>query len=338
MAWIKNKLFQEGCIMSKSRMFFSAILFFSAFCWAQKFSATVDYDQPLEEMITAGNFNHVDHQLNPDDFSSQQKGRAKLNFYVIASKPGASTDEIIDKLDTRGLRPATLPELLAFGSKYPDEQRKYFIYALGSIIHRSAGDRSVAYIGDMGGARVLNLMFEMYNWFGDFRFLAVSKKAIADSLKVSANKKMSDVSASALNSGNKFTTVVDYGKSLEDMLAEGSYSNVDEFLNPKLFPMRGTGKAVVNFKVVDLGIDITTAFVLSSLNKKGLRPATLPELLAFGAKYPSERRKYGIIALGTVGVSAGGTKVVAFLLNDEVLLDGYDTFWTLNSRFLAVPK
>jgi len=75
------------------------------------------------------------------------------------------------------LRPATLPELLAFGAKYPDKQKEFPIMALGSVWIDPDGDRRVHSLGWVEGERELHLGWDKpgYVW-GDYcRFLAVSK-------------------------------------------------------------------------------------------------------------------------------------------------------------------
>ena len=86
----------------------------------------------------------------------------------------ASTDEVLAEMDRRGLRPALYEELLGFAEKYPDEQRKYPIVALGSEAD-VGGRRRVAYLWDGGDGRSLNLGWIGSGWNDDYRFLAARK-------------------------------------------------------------------------------------------------------------------------------------------------------------------
>jgi hypothetical protein len=86
----------------------------------------------------------------------------------------ASTDEVLAEMDRKGLRPALYEELLGFAEKYPDEQRKYPIVALGSEAD-VGGDRGVACLWRDGDGRHLDLGWIADVWDGHDRFLAVRK-------------------------------------------------------------------------------------------------------------------------------------------------------------------
>lgn len=84
------------------------------------------------------------------------------------------TDEALAEMDKRGLRPALYEELLGFALKYPDEQRKHIIAALGSETY--VGDyRRVAFLQNDKFGRNLNLARIIDYWINDCRFLAVRK-------------------------------------------------------------------------------------------------------------------------------------------------------------------
>ena len=87
-----------------------------------------------------------------------------------------TTEEILDAMDAAGLRPALYEELLAFASKYPNEQRKHTIAALGSVA-RVGSDLHVACMGESDHERFLNLCCDdpADPWIDDCVFLAASK-------------------------------------------------------------------------------------------------------------------------------------------------------------------
>ena len=107
------------------------------------FRLMVDYDKSLEEMIAAGkdspspdgNYSY----FNEERFPKNAKGNVEVDLELIHFKEGFFTipkedfKKISVALQGRGLRPATLPELLALGEQYPNLQLKYPIVALGSI-------------------------------------------------------------------------------------------------------------------------------------------------------------------------------------------------------------
>lgn len=93
--------------------------------------------------------------------------------YVLLDRD-ASTDEVLAEIDRKGLRPALYEELLGFAEKYPDEQWKYPIVALGSetLVH---GYRNVAYLWHDDDGRSLYLSWIDDDWNVLYRFLAMRK-------------------------------------------------------------------------------------------------------------------------------------------------------------------
>ena len=100
------------------------------------FHVIVDYRKSLWDMIKAGNYDRYNGDINASHFPiKKSKGRVKLNIELVYYGKFMVSDEVVRDLDNRGLRPATLPELLAFGakSKYPDIQCDFPIVVLGSV-------------------------------------------------------------------------------------------------------------------------------------------------------------------------------------------------------------
>jgi len=141
------------------------------------YHVTVDYSRSLAKMIRAGHYDWV----NPDftditakNFSIQGQGKLEINIELIHYCKSMEADEIIQDLDNRGLRPATLPELLAFGAKYPKKQREFPIVALGSI-WLWGGSRVVAYLSSFCSKRRLGLPSWDGGWNDECRFAALRK-------------------------------------------------------------------------------------------------------------------------------------------------------------------
>lgn len=86
---------------------------------------------------------------------------------------------ILEILESAGLRPAELRELLALGAQYPEKQRE------GPIVALSANDEGeVAYLAEILDEREVNSCFSgldednpraRFDWPPQFRFLAVPK-------------------------------------------------------------------------------------------------------------------------------------------------------------------
>lgn len=114
-----------------------------------------------------------------------------------------------------------------------------------------------------------------------------------------------------------FKIVVDYSQSLDEMINAGEYDYVEEFVTEEKFPlpesMIGT-KTELNLGLHCFDRQISFGEAILELEKSELRLATLPELLAFGAKYRQEQRRGGyIIAPGFVCQNWFGFKFVPYL-------------------------
>jgi len=138
----------------------------------------VDYTRSLAEMIGAGAYYRVNPNITSEHFTIEGKGQGKveLNPEFVHYDKCMKSNGIFRDLDMSGLRPATPPELLAYGEKYPDEQRKYPIVALGSAWRRWFGFRYVVYLYCYKSKRLLDLRTWAGEWDKDCRFLAFRKE------------------------------------------------------------------------------------------------------------------------------------------------------------------
>lgn len=139
------------------------------------FQVIVDYTQFLADMIAAGKYDWVSPDITQEHFPTTDKGTIELRAELIHLGKTMSTDAVLKKLDQRGCRPATLRELLAFGSKHPEKQREFPIFAFGSVWTRSGGDRYVPYLYGHEAERRLLLYWYSPDWFDDCLSLAVRK-------------------------------------------------------------------------------------------------------------------------------------------------------------------
>lgn len=135
---------------------------------------------------------------------------------------------------------------------------------------------------------------------------------------------------------------VDYGKTLEEMIAAGRYDTRNNDITAERFPFQGTGQVEVELHLVHLGRDASTDTVLAELDRRNLRPATIEELLALGAKYPNLQKQFPFVALGSVWQHPGGRRGVACLGHWDagrgLALDWFGLDWNGGCRFLAVSK
>lgn len=135
---------------------------------------TVDYTRTLKQMIVAGCYDWTNEDITAGHFPISGTGKVTVGLELVHLDRIVSTSEVLCALEERGLRPATLVELLAFGEKYPEEQRKYPIVALGSAWQSPRG-RHVPYLHRGDAKRDLDLAWNDRDWGGVFRFLAVRK-------------------------------------------------------------------------------------------------------------------------------------------------------------------
>lgn len=136
---------------------------------------TVNYDQSLAEMIAAGKYDWVNGDITQKNFPVKGKGQVELPLELVHFGRLVGSDEVLAECERRGLRAATLPELLALGAAYPDPQRQFPIVALGSSWRDRVGDRFVPLLAVDGRGRGLRLRWFEGEWRDYDRFLAVRK-------------------------------------------------------------------------------------------------------------------------------------------------------------------
>lgn len=104
----------------------------------------------------------------------------------------------------------------------------------------------------------------------------------------------------AVENADTYKVTVDYCRGFHFMVADGKYDWVYERLNASRdkdapadhIKLIGSGKHEVEIILLHLDRDATTTEVEVELDKRGLRPATVEELLALGAAYPQLQREF----------------------------------------------
>ncbi len=141
------------------------------------FRVTVDYSQTLEQMIATGKYDWKNPDITAKHFpvSSSKSGTEEMAIELIKFDRDMQSDDVVCELDKMGLRPADLPELLAFGAKYPEKQHEFPIIALGSVWQGWDGNRLVPYLDSDSGGRNLGTDFFGSRWDSLYRFAAVRK-------------------------------------------------------------------------------------------------------------------------------------------------------------------
>ena len=139
------------------------------------YKVLVDYGQTLQRMIANGKYDFVNSDITSGNFPTTGNGKQEVVVELVHFGRDMKSDAVLKEFEARGLRAATLPELLAFGATYPEKQREFPIIALGSVWRSRNGVRSVPFLGRLGSRRELNLYWYDDRWYDDCRFAAVRK-------------------------------------------------------------------------------------------------------------------------------------------------------------------
>jgi hypothetical protein len=129
---------------------------------------------------------------------------------------------------------------------------------------------------------------------------------------------------------------------LVEMITLGRYDWVNEHITEGSFPVPEGFALGSEPKLFRFDRSISSEKAIEEMGKQGYRPATIWDLLDYGAKNPEEQLKYPIVALGSVAVLDDGCCGVAYLgrfaSGRGLGLDGFDSGWHDDYRFLAVRK
>lgn len=109
-------------------------------------------------------------------------------------------------------------------------------------------------------------------------------------------------------------------ESLESMITRGQYCWHNDNINEQNFTIEGPHEAEVFLRRF-IEEELSTEAVRQRLTREGWRPATLAELLALVARYPSLDLDFRIAALGSIWVSSDTPKVLGN--NWVAVLDRY---------------
>ncbi len=147
------------------------------------FILTVDYgtqERPrnLEEMICAGLYGLRNMEVHEGNFPIRGDGKqsyeAKLFHFNYQISSSQAEREIKASDLANPWKSARIEHLLAFGEKFPDEQRKYSVISLGSSAGLNA-DQHVPCLRMQGSERQLSIGWRGNGWAPQYRFLAIRR-------------------------------------------------------------------------------------------------------------------------------------------------------------------
>ena len=140
----------------------------------EKFEITVDHTETLEQMILAGRYDWVNRDITTERFPLKGDGLVTRVAYLIHFDRKLSSDDVVDEIRRRGKRPASIQELLAFGARYPNIQRRFLVVALDPSAE--VGDQSrVACLYRVGPRRYLGLVRWDVVWYAYSHFLVFNE-------------------------------------------------------------------------------------------------------------------------------------------------------------------
>ncbi|MCC6639040.1 hypothetical protein IT409_00605 [Candidatus Falkowbacteria bacterium] len=96
------------------------------------FTGTIDYSFSLEQMVDVGEYDWRHPALNAGNFPISGSGIQTVVFELISFEHPISTEDAKKEVTARGLKLGRIEHLLLFGAKYPQQQTKSDIVALGS--------------------------------------------------------------------------------------------------------------------------------------------------------------------------------------------------------------
>jgi len=136
--------------------------------------------------------------------------------------------------------------------------------------------------------------------------------------------------------------VIDYTKTLAEMISAGKYDWTDSDITSNSFPVKGEGKQEREHVLFHFNRFISSDDVIKEMDKAGFQPAVIEELLALGEAQPELQKQFPIVALGSVWRDSDGYCHVPCLsrygVERGLNLDYFEDDWDEDYRFLARRK
>jgi len=104
-----------------------------------------------------------------------------------------------------------------------------------------------------------------------------------------------------------YVVTVNYGQTIERLIHSGKYDWICEGkITSDHYPSGERGYVEVLVYLVNFGYFIHSEGVVKELNKWGMRPATVKEILTLGFQHPDLQRHDKILALGSTWLDSRG--------------------------------
>jgi hypothetical protein len=132
----------------------------------------------LAEMIAACKFDcSIDPRIDEVAFPVKPERFTTDGLYLLANDMAMWTVDLLAELDKCRVKAATIEQLLAYGAKNPDEQRRYPIVGLGSFWVNRANQCEIPCLNGSSRLRSLFLKHDdpKESWKAGYRFLVSDK-------------------------------------------------------------------------------------------------------------------------------------------------------------------
>jgi hypothetical protein len=143
------------------------------------------------------------------------------------------------------------------------------------------------------------------------------------------------------SAANVYTVTVDYGLTLEEMIANCGFYGKSDGITTEFFLVKGEGKKAVEITLVHFNRVIETAEAIKVMYAQGYRPATIEELLALAKEEPLLQKSFQIVALGSVSKDSG-FQYVPYLDRWKhmrgLCLGDFDSRWNPHCQFAFVSE
>lgn len=139
-----------------------------------------------------------------------------------------------------------------------------------------------------------------------------------------------------------FKVLVDYSKSLAEMVSAGKYDWVNLDITNSHFPIQGSGQQEKEVVLFHFNKVVSSEEAIVEMEKQGFCPAKIEDLLALGANQPELQKQFSIAALGSSWRRSGGALSVPLLgwcvVGRSLGLGWFVRDWDGRWRFAAVRK
>lgn len=136
-----------------------------------------------------------------------------------------------------------------------------------------------------------------------------------------------------------FKVLVDYTKSLKQMIKAGKYDWVNNDITNDHFHITGSGQKEVEITLFHFNRGISSDGAIAEMEKAGYRPAFVEELSALGAAEKELQKQFPINALGSVWRCPCGGRVPSLHWRGaerRLGLSWFEGGWAEHWRFSAV--